>query len=77
MRIGLDAGLDALKPANRKKVQEALEAIVHVLNGISEHYMSSQIMFDFRDLSHGAVSLLYVIDDGLKAKGVEEVEKLK
>ena len=44
-----------------------MEAMVDVLSAISEHYMSSQLMFDFRDLSHGAVSLLYVIDDGLKA----------
>lgn len=67
LALALHISAKPLKPANRKKVKEVLQAIVDVMSAISEHYMSSQLKFDIRDLSHGAVNLLYVIDDGLKA----------
>ena len=67
LALALNGSANPLKPANRKKVREALEAIDDVLNAVLGHYISSQTMFEFRGHSRGAVSLLYVIDDGLKA----------
>ena len=67
LSLALNGSANPLKPASRMKVRKALEAIVDVLNAISGHYISLQTMFDFRGHLRGAVSLLYVVDDGLKA----------
>lgn len=76
LALALDGSANPLKPASRKKVRDALEAMVDVLSAISEHYMSSQLMFDVCSHSRGAVSLLYVIDDGLKADA-ERLDRMR
>jgi len=59
--------INRLKPASRKQVKEALNSIGEVLNAVTEHYADSSTIFDINKGSGGAVSLLYIIDDGLKA----------
>ncbi len=60
---------EPLEPANRAKVKEALGSIADVMNAISNHYMGSTTMFEgVTAPPGGAVSLLYVLDDGLRAQ---------
>lgn len=74
LALGLSAA--PLEPASRAKVKEALEALVEVLNAISAHYHGPTYFFDLGDGSGGAVSLLFVLDDGIKAKALRH-ERLK
>lgn len=66
--LAMDEGAEPLKSASRAKVKEALEAISAVLNAISVHYTGSTIGFDSMPSPGGAVSMLYVLDDGLQAE---------
>lgn len=65
--LAMKTGAEPLKPASRAKVKAALCSISDVLNAVSSHYMESTTMFEGVGSSGGAVSLLYVIDDGLRA----------
>ncbi len=65
--LAMKTGVEPLKPASRAKVKEALSSISDVLNAVSGHYMKSTTMFEGVGSSGGAVSLLYVLDDGLRA----------
>jgi hypothetical protein len=68
LNIVLKGNNAPLKPANRKKIKEALDSIADVLNAVSGYYGNSEIMFDIGERSGGALALLYLIYDGLKAK---------
>jgi plasmid stabilization system protein ParE len=76
MGLALKSGAEPLKPASRAKVKEALGAIAEVLNAVSGHYMKSTTAFEGVGNWNGAVSLLYVIDDGLRAAR-ERQERLR
>lgn len=76
LQLAMDEGAEPLKPVSRVKVKEALEAISAVLNAISVHYMDSTIRFDSMPSPGGAVSMLYVLDDGLQAEK-EKQERIK
>jgi len=45
-----------------------LASLAKMLNRISKNYLDTETMFDFADLGTGAVALLYLLDDGLKAE---------
>ena len=68
LKLALNSGAEPLKPASRAKIKEALSSISDVLNALSNHYMDSTTMFEGVDNMGGVVSLLYVIDDGLRAE---------
>jgi hypothetical protein len=68
LRLALDPTAPPLKPASRAKIKEAIKAIDAVLNAISSHYLDSTTDFSSDGTAHGAVSLLYVLDDGIKAE---------
>ena len=70
LHLALGLGAAPLEPASREKVKEALDALVEVLNAISTHYHGSTTFFDLDDGSGGAESLLYVLDDGIKAESL-------
>ncbi len=76
LALALKGSAKPLKPASRKKVRDAMEAMVDVLSAISEHYRSSQSMFEVHGHSRGAESLLFVIDDGLKADA-ERLDRMR
>ncbi|MGB7295704.1 MAG: hypothetical protein WBC70_08960 [Candidatus Aminicenantales bacterium] len=75
LNLALEKEIVPLKPASRKKIKEALNSIAEVLNAVSQHYTDSEMTFDIGEDPEGAVSLLYVIDDGLKA-GEERKERI-
>ncbi len=67
--LALKRGAQPLLPASRQHVTEALSAVAAVLNAVNEHYRNSTTVFDLGfDEPQGAVSLLYVIRDGLEVK---------
>lgn len=61
-----------LKRADIKKVDEALDSIVAVLNAVSAHYQDSESFFRLGSRSGGAESLLYVLDSGVRAEAARE-----
>lgn len=67
LRLALDRAAKPLKDANRAKVKEAIKAIDAVLNTISYYYLDSTTSFGPNGASGSARSLLYVLDDGIKA----------
>lgn len=67
LHLAIEAGINPLKPASRKLVKEALSTLVNVLNAITQHYQDSESFFDVPACDGGGESLLYVIDDGLRA----------
>jgi hypothetical protein len=64
--LAMKTGAEPLKAASRAKVKEVLSAISDVLNAVSGHYMDSTTAFEGIGGSGGAVSLLYVLDDGIR-----------
>ena len=74
--LALKEGATPLQPASREKVKAALEAIVSVLDAVTLHYFDSSTAFDTSSNRGGAESLIYVLDDGLKAKA-ERIERRK
>lgn len=76
LQLALRTGAEPLKPASRAKVKEVLGSISDVLNALSTHYMDSTTMFEGIGDSGGALSLLYVLDDGLRTEN-ERRERLK
>jgi HEPN superfamily AbiU2-like protein len=64
-----------LATASRKAVNDALAAFVALLNSVQVHYLRSEAMYELH--THGdAVSLLYVLRDGLKSDE-ERMKRLK
>jgi hypothetical protein len=75
LKLAIEKGINPLQPASRKKVRAVLDSIVEVLNAVSRHYTDSTNFFDNTDPPDGAMSLLYVLDDGLQA-GKEKRDRL-
>jgi hypothetical protein len=67
LHLAIEDGINPLKPASRKLVKEALITLVNVLNAITQHYQDCESSFDVPACYGGGESLLYVIDDGLRA----------
>jgi hypothetical protein len=57
-----------LDQASIKLVNEALDSIVVVLNVVSAHYRDSESFFRMGSRDGSAVSLLYVLDSGVRAE---------
>lgn len=74
--LALKTGAEPLKPASRAKVKQALVSLSDVLNAVSSCYMGSTTCFEVITTSDGAVSLLYVLDDGLRANE-ERMKRIK
>ncbi len=67
LQLAMKEGAAPLLAASRAKVKECLTAIAEVVNSLARRYLNSTIMFDWPDDHRGAVDLLYLIDDGLRA----------
>lgn len=76
LSLALDEHPAPLAAASREKVNAALTAIVEVLNAVTQHYMDTTSYFDVPGHVGDAVSLLYVIDDGLRVEA-ERQDRLK
>ncbi|MHB8268696.1 hypothetical protein [Bradyrhizobium sp.] len=59
-------------PRRRKRVKGALKAIANVLNAVERRYCDSTTGYDIGGALGGAILLLYVIDDGLRAQKARE-----
>jgi len=57
-----------LADASRLQVKTALLSLTAVLNALCGHYSDSEIRFDIGGRIDGAVSLLYVLNDGVKVQ---------
>jgi len=68
LTIALEEGPKALSPASRKHVKEALHAVSRVLQRVNEFYFNSEVRFDIIAEPNDAISLLYVIQDGVEAE---------
>ena len=67
---------DPLKQATRKKMKEALDEIEQVLNCVSSHFMNSTTIFESGSQMGGALSLLFVLDEGVRARN-ERKERIR
>jgi hypothetical protein len=76
LKLSVEKGAAPLKPASRDKMKRAIQAIADVLNAVSLHYSESTTVFDIGGLPGGASTLLYVLNDGIKAQK-ERRERLK
>jgi hypothetical protein len=66
LKLALEKPTIPLAAGSRAQVKEALKSLVNVLNGVERHYCDSQTAYDLGGPLGGAISLLYVIDDGLR-----------
>lgn len=75
-KLAMETGAEPLMPASRAQIKLVLASLSDVLNGVSMHYMESTTCFDVITAGNGAVSLLYVLDDGLRTNE-ERMKRLK
>jgi AbiU2 len=73
LRLALEETTKPLADASRAQVNTALKAIADVLNIVAGHYLKSETRFDMAAPRGGALSLLYVMHDGVRLR--EEREK--
>jgi AbiU2 len=66
LNLALRKGAEPLEPASRAQVKEALDSLSDILNAVSLHFDDSTTSFEGVGSGRGAISLLYVIDDGLQ-----------
>jgi AbiU2 len=57
-----------LEGASRKQVSQVLKAIAEVLHAVEDHYIQSETFFEGMHPAGGAVSLLHVLDAGVRAQ---------
>ncbi|MEA5114769.1 MAG: hypothetical protein VB050_12160 [Geobacteraceae bacterium] len=65
--LAVETGADPLMAASRAKIKLVLDSLSDVLDGVSLFNLDSSTCFDVITAGDGAVSLLYVLDDGLRA----------
>jgi hypothetical protein len=68
LALALERPAAPLKLGSRNSVKTVLATFVELLNLLNKHYFDATTIFDFRDEGRGALSLLYVVDDGLRAE---------
>jgi len=76
LSLAIDEHPAPVAAASREKVNTALSTIVEVLNAVTQHYTDTTSYFDLPGCPGDAVSLLYVIDDGLRVEA-ERRDRLK
>lgn len=76
LKLALRQPTRTLAGASHEKVKAAMQSLSNVLNYISEQYMNATISFKVIKGSGGALELLYVLDDGIRAKN-EKQKRIK
>jgi hypothetical protein len=69
LKLAIGEPATPLADASRKQVKDALKAIADVMNAVEGHYFQSQTGYDLTARRNGAVTLLYVLNDGVKTQG--------
>ncbi len=64
--LALGKNVEPLAPASRAAVKAALAALEELLNAVSLHYLDSTTLFTLDPGGEDAVSLLYLLRDGLQ-----------
>jgi hypothetical protein len=72
--IAFGTAAEPLAFASRKCVRQALDAIAAVLNEVSVRLTAAEVRFDVWPNRGGAVSLLHVIDDGLRVQAMRKAK---
>jgi hypothetical protein len=72
LKLALELPTTPLAEGSRAQVKTALKAIEDVLNSLAGHYFQSETRFDLGGQIGGAVSLLHVLDDGLRAEEAKQ-----
>jgi AbiU2 len=67
-----DGSAKPLTSASRKDVDTALKSLSAVMNCVQKHYLDGGTTFDAAARHNGALTLLYLLGDGLKAKSERE-----
>ena len=68
LRLALNRGAKRLAPASRKRVRDAIAAIVTVLGAVEQHYRKTTTAYDHVSHLGDAEALLYVLRDGVEAR---------
>jgi hypothetical protein len=76
LSLSVEENAKPLEVANREKEDNSLEALFTLINLIENNFFKSTTMFKYLEPQSGAISLLYLIDDGLNARR-ELLERLK
>lgn len=72
LALALDERVEPLKNGSRKQVDELLNIIADVMDTIQLHYFESGTYYRFDANRGGAVELLYVLDEGIRAHAARE-----
>ena len=72
--LALGQPAQPLSPASRDDVTKALASLTQILDAVSIHYQNSTTAFSLTNTIRGAKSLLYVMDDGIKAENERRKE---
>ena len=75
--LAIDTNAKQLESASRQLVGEALNAIVATLNELDGHFSKSETRFEISSNVGGALSLLHVVNDGLRAQAEREARLLR
>lgn len=73
--LAINEKAKSLEPGSKEQITAALKAIADVLNAIELHYFKGGTSFDAAHMPNGAVTLLYLLGDGLKEKA-ERAERI-
>jgi hypothetical protein len=68
LKLALEQPTEPLADGSREQIKVALDAIAAVLNRVANHYLKSETRFDVAARHDGALTLLYLMDQGLAAK---------
>lgn len=74
--LAINEKAKSLEPGSKERITAALKAVADVLNAMELHYFKSGTSFDAAHMPNGAVTLLYLLGDGLKEKA-ERAERIK
>jgi hypothetical protein len=68
LKLAIDENARPLEAGSKKQVDEALDAITETLNIVDAHYTGGASYFKLPVGPGGAVSVLYAMDEALRAK---------
>jgi hypothetical protein len=77
LNLALNDPSATVPTGSKAQVDAALKAIADVMNAVQGHYMDAYTPFDFGSTLNGAVTLLHLINRGLKANQAREERILK
>ena len=75
LKLALEEATKAIEPVSLQQMTKALKSLAAVLNAISKHYLDSSTGFEHVNRHNGAMSLLRVLDEGVRARE-EQLERV-